>query len=70
MKVNRQEVFGSLNVTNMQKIRNILFIVLGSIAKCDTKGLTFKETKLRIQYAAYWNQKSSQSSAWSVMLHK
>lgn len=33
------------------------------------KGLTFKETKLRIQYVALWNKKSSQHLAWSVVLH-
>lgn len=70
MKVNRQEVFGGLYLTTMQMLKSILFIALGSITKSDMKGLTFTKTKLRIQCAALWNQKHSQDSAWSVMLHK
>ena len=64
----RQGIFVSLNLTNMQMLKNILFIALGSITKSDMKSLTFKETKLRIQYVALWNQKSSQHSAWSMVL--
>jgi hypothetical protein len=70
MKVKRQEVFGGLYLTNMQLLKNILFIVLGSITKSDRKSVTFRKTKLRIHCAVLWNQKSSQDSAWSVMLHK
>lgn len=42
-------MFGGLSLTNMQMFKHILFIVLGSIMKFDMKGLTFKETELRIQ---------------------
>lgn len=51
-------------------LKTIIFIALRSITKSDMKGLTFSKTKLRIPCAVLWNQKSSQDSAWSVMLHK
>lgn len=51
-------------------LKIILFIALRSITKSDMKGLTFSKTKLRIPWAVLWNKKSSQDSAWSVMLHK
>lgn len=41
------EVVDGLNLTRMQMISNILFIVVRPITKYDMKGLTFKELELR-----------------------